>query len=478
MVSILPSERSSWDVLSKRLGEGIQNAGPTIQKNAETQRGLKAIEDLQNVFTPKPGEQFDQGKVLSQLAKAMALNPGMERSGIVDYVMKMAGAKAQQGLPPPGGQGVRDRSEMPQVSQRPEVNFMNQPGQDQQSQTFPNNIGPQEKTGNAPQAATKGEKVPIRTPDELRKAAVERSKAATEAGFPMTPGEAYAEEVAENEQAKLYNQEVANETNERVASQKKYGTLGESAIKKVYPAASEKMQKIFKKYGEDVSGTGKSEAQIEEYLTEKANELGAKIDNIKRSMSRPNIINNIERGMNGNYKTFDQSVADVRKHIQPLLDMGLYDDAKNLLTDLNYGPEEIEGIVNPLSSRAQTALNSLPNAANKLEPTPVFKKFKQREGPQRPLGTIEDLKEALLDLKEADPNFSPLLARRYAEDKGYDSRMFKDAWNQLLEGDQQNPEQIRQFKLTGDQSKMAGYLDTPPLDLLDRMLHGLEIKGR
>jgi hypothetical protein len=483
MVSILPSDRSGWDSLGREVGAGMQRAMPQMYENQKREMGLKAIDDLQNAFTPKPGEEFDQAKVLSQLSRAMALNPGMERSGIVDYVMKMANAKSQQGLPPPGGQQAKSgqqtqrEPEVRQPWQKPEINFFNTPAQ--KSETFPNNIGPQGKTGNAPQAATKGEKVPVRTPNQLRKDAISRSEAATARGMPLSPGDAYKEEVAENEQAKIYNQGVEEERSERVASQKGYGSKASNALLNVYPSASPKMQAIAKKWGEDAANAGVSEAKIDEYLAEKAAEYGAKIDNVKRSMSRPDVINNIERGIDGTYKTFEQSAADVRKHLQPLLDDGLYDDARNLLTDLNYGPEEREIIINPLSQRVQTTLNSVPKVSKEglFGPTEGYKKFKQREGPQ-PVANKESIKAALLDLKESDPNFSPLLARKYLEDRGYDWRLFKDAWNELLEGDQQNPEEFRVFKLTGDQQKMAGYLDTPPLENLQKILHGMDIIGR
>ncbi len=55
------------------------------------------------------------------------------------------------------------------------------------------------------------------------------------------------------------------------------------------------------------------------------------------------------------------------------------------------------------------------------------------------------------------------------EDKGYDSRMFKDALNELEE---------QGFKLEDDQQRQRGILDTPPLDMLGQILSDINIRGR
>lgn len=463
-MTVLPSERTGMDVLGKYIGEGMNNAMPQMYENQKTQRGLSAVDELQSALQ---GANGDMGKILPAIAKAYSLNPNLQRSGIAEHYIKQAQIKGEQDLPPPGGQ-PRDRSETFEAPQRgPEVNFLNQPTQ--QSKTFPNNFGPQGTTGNASQEATQGVKVPERTPDQMRKAAIERSKASKNTAFPLSPSEAYQEELLENEQAKKYNETIDLEKNKRVADQKNYGGFSSKALSDVYPAASSKMLKIAKKWGEDVSTKGKSEAEIEEHLVEKANNFANQIDNVKKSLSRPNLINNIERAIEGNYKTFDQGVQDVRNHLKPLLENGLYDEARGLLQDLDYGPEEREMIINPLSESDQTILNSLP----KISGTNHFRKIAKLAPPN-----ISDVKETLVELKKNNPNFSPLLARKYAEDRGYDWRIFKDAFNELIQEDDQKQPEEKSFVLSEDQKKMSGFLDTPPLSYLGKILHAVEGQGR
>jgi hypothetical protein len=82
---------------------------------------------------------------------------------------------------------------------------------------------------------------------------------------------------------------------------------------------------------------------------------------------------------------------------------------------------------------------------------------------------IENVKEGLINLKKVDPNFSLVLARKAFEDRGYDWRIFKDALNQLeQEG----------FKLEDDQQSQRGNLDRPPVGIVEKILHGLDLRGR
>lgn len=461
MVSILPGDRSGLEQLGRYVGGGMQNALPQQYENMKYQRGQDAITKLQQSMK-NPGQ--DQGDVLAELARAISANPNLERSGLAEYIGKLAQSKAAQGIPPPGGKSMRDREPIPEIPQRKEVNSLNQP-----SKTYPDVIGPKEKTGNVSQEATEGIKKPIKSADQMRADALKRSEVATKSNFPLSPQEAFKDEVMQNEENKAYNTEIDKETLARKSGQKEYGAKAENALVSAYSAASPKMKAMAKKWGEDISKTGKSESEIEEYIIEKANKFANSINNIKGSLSRPNAINNVERAIGGDYKTFDQGVQDVRNHLKPLLEMGLYDEAKGLLEELNYGPEEREMIVNPLSERGQTALNALP----KISGTRIF-----RKASKMPEADINDLKNVLVDLKEQDPNFSPLLARKYAEDRGYDWRLFKDAWNELIQEDMQNPEEGKMFKLTADQNQMSGRLDTPPLDMIGKILHGLELRGR
>jgi hypothetical protein len=453
MVSVLPSARSGMDVLGAYLGQGASAAMPQMYENQKFQRGMNAIDQLQAAMKPNAEGRVDQGQMLANIARAVAANPGLERSGLVEYAMKQAQALNQQNVPLPNAEGMqRDRSGMAPAPMRQEMpSFLNQP--QQENKFFPTNIGPQGGTGNAPQEATSGQKIAIKTPQDIARESPAYAKQLTDNGIPTTPREAYEILKDQNADAKKHNEEVDKELGQRVGAQEKYGKRASDLLSNAYAGASPEMLSIAKKWGEDISKEGKSEAEIERYLVDKAKNLANSITNVKKSMSAPRVFDKIERAMSGDYKSFEQGANEVRNHLKPILDLGLYDESRKMLQDLGYGKEEREMIINPLSERAKINLNSLPKAHAKDSP-----ETKQ-----------ENLQQALIKLKAAEPNFSPLLARKFAEDRGYDWNDFLGAWNNLVESG---------FNLEDDQRNQQGNLGTPPLNLLDKILHTMDIIGR
>lgn len=179
-------------------------------------------------------------------------------------------------------------------------------------------------------------------------------------------------------------------------------------------------------------------------------------------MSAPRLKNAIQRGLEGTYKSFNDSAKDIRNHISPLIDLGLYDTARRLLGDLEYGPEEREMIINPLSDKGIASINRIPNVKTQTKQIPSILGGIQEER----FPDLNNIKQGLIELKKNDPNYSLLLARKAFEDKGYDWREFKNALNELMsEG----------YKLEDDQQNQLGRLDTPPLNKLEKILEGITI---
>lgn len=462
-MQILPSARNSWDLIGESIGQNIsQNLPNAIQQGYQRQLGLKAIDQLQNDLSNSGG---DYNKMLSSLMRAYTLNPGLERSGLGGKMLEMIQAKKGQDIMRPG-------EEPSQMVARSLPGFLEQPGQ-QPTQTkpefFPTNIGPQEAPGNLPQAATTGQVLPLLTPGDQIKEAKKLAKQSTDSGIPMTVSEALNVVKSNELDKKSHNQDVEKERQARVEAQKDYGGKAEKALVGVYPDATPEQKAIFRKYGEEQAGQGKSEADIDRSLAKKAAQFKNTLVNVEKDIAAPRLQNLIQRSVSGTYKTFEEAGADVRAHLQPILDMGLYDSARKLLQDNGYGPEEREMIINPLSERSKTALNRIPEVKksktlSKVSGAPSLG-LTFEKGPVNP----DNIKSGLIDLKQSDPNFSLLLARKSFEDKGYDWRAFKNALNELeKEG----------FKLTDDQEIQRGYLDTPPLNKLEQILHGLNLIGR
>lgn len=455
MVSILPNDaRSGLDVLTKHVGRGIENALPQVYENQKREMGLNAINQLKSALNPQNNQ--NPGDVLSELARAISLNPSLERSGIAEHIMKLAQANASHKTPLPN---ARDRSEIPQIqSRQPGPNFLDQPGQE--NKFFPNNIGPQGGPGNVPQEATSGQKVPIKTPQQLAKEAPEYAKQLTANNEPTTTRQAYEMLKAQNDDARMHNESIDKELQQRVAGQSEYGKRGMEYLQKHHENASPELETIFQRKGEEASREGKSEADINRYLDKEAQRIGNVIKNITSKPTANRSYNKLGRALNGTYRNFDEAAEDIRKDIKPLIDEGLYDFSRKLVQDLGYYPEEREIILNQLTPGVQSAFNSL----NKIGD------IKAGNWQIRPNVDLEPLKSAIQQAQKADPNFSQILGRKMSEDKGYSWENYKNALNEL--------EDSGEFKLSGDQATHRGELDNPPMTFLSGILHDLGFTGR
>lgn len=457
MVSILPGE-SNWEKIGQAIGQNLGQSlpGATQQgfNRGQLQNSLASIRDAATKPNSSPLD------ITLAALQAGAGIPGSERylGQIIPMLQSLASANAQQKTPyGTSGEEERDRTPV-QVSQRPESpEFLGRSNEERSN--FPSNrlanVGP----GQVPQEATTGVKIPLLTPEQKRDRAVKLARERTAAGIPTKPQEALEEINAEQADVRLHNQSVDQELAQRRKGQQDFGQKALARLEEVYPGASPQLKAIFQKKGEDASLRGDSDAEIEEYLANEAKKIGNSIFNAKKSLSAPRLLQNLGRTFNGTYRDFSEAGADVKKHLQPLLDLGLYDEARNILkNDLGYAPEEREIILNPLSDRATSVFAQIPAAP------------KARKTLGLPTGNdTKAIKEGLLELKKVQPNFSPVLARKSFEDLNYDWKDFANAWNELLQ---------EGFQLEDDQRNQQALLDTPPLSRLEKVLEGLNLIGR
>lgn len=460
MVSILPNQRSPFDLIGSAIGQNLQQVLP-----GAVQQGYNRGQ-LQNNLGQLSGLAQSGASPLDITLAAMQAGagiPGSERylGQIIPMLQQLAAANASQKVGFGQGNQAQPRTHEPiePLEQRQQLpNFAGQP-----NQNFPTNIGPQNAPGNLPQAATTGQVLPLRTPDEKRRDSIAGSKKSTAEGLPLTPKE-YLEQFINPEEAdkKLHNETVESERKQRIASQQNYGEKAVEKLKKVFPEATDEQQAIFEKKGEKAAGQGKSEAEINQYLAKEAVKFKNVIAGVKSDLSAPRSYNAFHRKFLGSKKDFDEASKDLRSQLKPILDLGLYDTARNLLSEQGYYPEERESIINPMSERQQIAMNKIPQ---------VKRIFKPGIGGSYDLekANLNNVKEGLQELKKIDPNFSLVLARKAFEDKNYDWRQFKDVLNEL---------ESEGFELTDDQKSQRETLNTPPLNTLEKILEGLNLQGR
>lgn len=464
MVSVLPTKRSPFQLIGQAMTDLGKNTPELLERRYQRGQLQNSLDEIKNLSQQPGTKPLDL--ILSAM-KAGAGIPGSERylGQLIPELAKFAQAGASQNVPLPGENRNREPMQPTQSAQQL-PNFLNQ--SEQPSQFFPTNLGPQGGPGNLPRPATTGEIRPIPNRSEQISMAKQLSEESTAAGIPLTVPQALEQVKQQIEDDKINNELVEKERQQRVTSQKEYGQRAAEELLKQYPEATSEQQAIFQKYGEQEAAKGKSESDINRSIAKKAEQFKNSIANVKKSLSAPRLQNKLQRAFEGTYRDIEQASADLRSHLKPILDLGLYDTARNLLTDLGYYPEERESIINPLSEHEKIVLNKVPEAVRKEKtvygaPMTLYPRYDY--APDQ----LDNIKQGLKDLKQVDPNFSVVLARKAFEDKKYDWQMFKDAFNQLEE---------EGFELTDDQKIQKKLLDTAPLNDLQKFLQGINIIGR
>lgn len=468
MTTILPSARSPSDLIFEQLGQGLSQTLPqAAQQRSNRETLVNSLGNIKNVANNPNASNLD---VILSTLQAGAGIPGSERyiAQVLPELLRNVEANRGPKTPLPGEMSQqRNRDDIEPIAQRqqlPDRQFGD-------NRFFPTNQGPAGGPGHIPQEATTGRKIPLLAPNEKPAAAKKLQADRKAVGIPTTLPEAMAEINSLEEDYKAHNKAVDEELKQQVIAQKNYGDKAVAELKKVYPDATPEIESVFKKFGEEEAKKGKSEAEIDRSLAVKAKNFSDQISTIQNDLSAPRTQNAFKRKMEGSYKNLEQASSDLRMKLKPLLDMGLYDTARNLVSELGYYPEETDAIVNPLSERELVTLNKVPKASGFQRPeettggrTTSLTMPKEYTPQQR-----EEVKSGIRELKEANPNFSLPLARKVFEDKNYDHRVFRDAINEL---------ESEGFELTDDQRKQIGILDTPPLRFLDKILHGLNFIGR
>jgi len=154
MVSILPAKISPWQAIGRSMTELGKNAPQLLENRFQTERGLGAVDQLQEALASAGG---DVNKVLPALMKAYTLNPSLERSGLGQQYLQQA--RTGNALGGQGGQ--QDQGNVPQTPQIPSQQAPSMGGQPQQQPS-----AEQARTGQQPEFATPSP-FNVMTPQEI-----------------------------------------------------------------------------------------------------------------------------------------------------------------------------------------------------------------------------------------------------------------------------------------------------------------------
>lgn len=291
--------------------------------------------------------------------------------------------------------------------------------------------------------------------DEIIDVANQNAKKKTDSGLPTTFEQEFNTVKALNDEAQNQNEKIKNK-------QIEYGSLGEQKIEKLMPDANDEIRSIFKKKGEESFLEGKTEGEISSELSKEARKFKNYIANVKNGISPLSP-----------HKKFELIKKDVQAKIKPLLELGLYDTTRNMLSELGYYPEQREDIISSLSENTKKQLLNFPNLKR---PEKTWNEYFTESGDpfsgkrQKKAFSPEDTQKLQDNMKEilnVDPSANLILLRKAYEEKGVDWDEFKNNLNDLIiNGD---------VNLNEDSFNQLDTLEQPPLNGLEKILKNLRI---
>jgi hypothetical protein len=457
MVQILPYVDRGQNAV-QRLAGGF---GKAIETGKQAYQEMQQISALEKMGLDKQALQGLSPENRSQLLQeGMHLNLQTQRArkteginyGPEDFANEIRKGKRQQ------------FAEDVQQTQRQELPEFT--GTKQKNKFFPSNIGAQESVGNLPQPETSGVKKRILTQEELLAEGARIARMQNDAGVPTEALEGYKIAKSLNDENRKYNSDVEADVKQRVESQRNYGNIAVDKLDKVHPGATDEQRAIFRRKGEEAAARSTKESDIDRELAKEAVKFKNTLANVKASIPPMRLLSKAKANLLGTDRSADKARDDIRIKLKPILDEGLYDTARNLLSELGYHPEERESILSNIGESTKKTLSQMPKIekpyANKLKGGLPVQEYTPQQN--------EMIKSNLQQIFQEDPSENLILLRKQFEDKGIDWQAFKDNLNELILSGQ--------VKLNDDQFDRLDVLDNPPLNNLDKILHGLKLIGR
>ena len=107
---------------------------------------------------------------------------------------------------------------------------------------------------------------------------------------------------------------------------------------------------------------GQSQSDVKIALATKAKEIKDLISNAENSLPAGRLWQKTKEALSGGGVTEENRRNSVRNKIKPLLDLGLYDTSRRILSSRGYGLEESESLINELPEGANKTLATFPQS--------------------------------------------------------------------------------------------------------------------
>lgn len=456
MAQILPERTSLASELGRALGGGLQEGlGQANQQNYNQDRLSKALSNV------KPGQNFvEQFKAI---APALLSTPGGAQAigDILPLLQRQSQNDAYLGNGSPSANTPNQSSQVPgQFNQNQQTQKTQQrqfTGNNQQD--FRNPVSPVSPESNFPQKSSGPQPKPELSPEQVEA----RAKDYVRSG--MT--------IAEGKQQALLDNQVIKSDNDRIEAQKERQN---EANKMLYNDVFQRAENSgLIKHPEDrtiaeklahEARNAETPTKAWEYVRSGLEKFNAARSSIETSFDAPGPITSVYRKLNGTYKDKETIIKDLQPDLEEFRKYGLYDQARNLLTDtVGLAAEDVETALFPMTESQKKDLNKFgknPNIFAKRESIiPGYKgnEFQDNFPGEKfnlPSEKFNSFKQEIGNYLKNNPDANLLTMRGYLnQDKKYSWQDISNAVNQLIaEG---------QFTPDNQQSKQRILLKEAPL---------------
>ncbi len=402
MVQIIPAaapKRTFGSKLNEGIGRGLELAEKYVNRNSENEALKSRGIDVNGITDPETRAQLiaHDLKYGAKKAQANALRePG--------YGEQREEEKKGSGIV---GEGTYKKESLPGFMGREEI---------------------EPKRGLYSQKTTQGELQPIRSAQQVQQDGIARARRVSDSGFIMSDQEGIDYENAVNNQVMQSNQRIQGEHQalqqeksimNRKGQDQALNTIGQDNL-------TPEVAAYFGKQAENIASEVNTESDLDKRLADE-------IKNYKKTVAiASNSVNEPPQNLMGDDSLGEKVINDLRKKVDPLLKMGLYDKVRDILSQKGYGPEQRETVVSNLPDTVNKVLSGIPNFRTKQ------KLGHPRQGAQILRDYSDDEKEvinnSMSQIFKADPSTNiVLLRKRMRDEKNIDWRAFKDGLDYAID---------------------------------------------
>lgn len=342
MVSILPSERSPWEAISKAVGQGLSQTLPqAAMQRSQRETGMSAIDQLQRDLEASGG---DITKMLPAVMKAYTMNPSLERSGIAEKLIPLAQRSAASNQFPVGGKVANAN-----------INPQNQ--QQQKPLSIQDLVNPRPSVVQSPQG-TADFQLPYGPEDiaNIRQQSREMKLLPEIEERLVNDANEYNKIAQTKRNVELQNyQQQQQERKDTIENQRLFADYMKNNAKELWNNPDDR--ELALKFAEKAL-QGKDSSSFADALSKVKNELRpyqASKEALKKTLDRPFI-----------KKTKNQRILD-RRRAQKMVDMGQKHQLQLMIANGGNGEIEEADLLNPLPENIEYRLSTLPRFVNALE---------------------------------------------------------------------------------------------------------------